>query len=283
MAFRFLRRHRGLLQVLPYRWRCYFAYRISKKRFHRYLKQKVGSVVDVNPGLAPPREVLLTTALMHHREIAAKANRYRFLATGYWTMQGFLQRLEQFGFDLQTAEAVMELGCGGARVIRHLRRIDSIRLVGTDVNRASIEWCQRHVPGIEFHVNGLRPPLRFADDASFDLVLAYSVFTHIPLDLQVPWLEEIRRVLRPGGFFIGTVLGQKMAEKMLEAEDQKRLQQDGHFTLEASDPRASTSTQLAKSWDVFQTREHMLKSFGAVFNVLDYKAAAQASVVLQKP
>ncbi|MGY1688890.1 class I SAM-dependent methyltransferase [Geodermatophilus sp. SYSU D01105] len=50
------------------------------------------------------------------------------------------------------------------------------------------------------------PPLPF-DDGRFDLVLGYSVFTHLPVDHQDAWLAELRRVTRPGGLLLLTVHG----------------------------------------------------------------------------
>ena len=46
-----------------------------------------------------------------------------------------------------------------------------------------------------FEVNGPEPPLPYADD-SFDLVYALSVLTHLPVETQRRWLEELARVAR---------------------------------------------------------------------------------------
>ena len=58
-----------------------------------------------------------------------------------------------------------------------------------------VEWCQANLTGIDFYHNELSPPLDFAEDNSFDLMLASSVFTHIPLETQELWLAEMQRVL----------------------------------------------------------------------------------------
>jgi len=42
-------------------------------------------------------------------------------------------------------------------------------------------------------------------DSFFNLVYAYSVFTHLPEPAQNVWIPEIARVLRPGGVFVCTV------------------------------------------------------------------------------
>ncbi len=54
------------------------------------------------------------------------------------------------------------------------------------------------------------PPLEF-DSASFDLVWAISVFTHLT-DNSIPWLLELHRILKPGGLLIATYMGRWTSE-----------------------------------------------------------------------
>ena len=126
---------------------------------------------------------------------------------------------------------------------RHRR----LRVVGTDVNAAQIEWARKHVPGIEFHVNELEPPLSFAEDEAVRPRDRSSVFTHIPLDLQRPWLEEIRRILRPSGYFLCTVAGAHHIGIQLSKELRRRLDEEGQVTLNAHDPGVSYATTAAGS------------------------------------
>lgn len=114
---------------------------------------------------------------------------------------------------------------------------------------------------------------------------AASVFTHIPLDLQRPWLAEIRRILRPGGYFLCTVAGAHHIRIQLSTELRRLLDREGHVTLNADDPGVSYATKAAGSWDVFQTREEVQRSFGSVFEVLSYSASetGQDTLVLRKP
>ncbi len=238
----------------------------------------------IDPGPAAPPELVAQTSVLYERDIPASADRDGYFAGGYLGVLGLLETVERFGFDLRTAKAVLDFGCGAGKNIRLLRGIQGVLPVGTDVNAAQIDWAQKHVPGVEFHVNEFEPPLRFAEDNSFDLVNAASVFTHIPLHIQGPWLKEIRRILRPGGYFICTVAGEYHIRIQLSPELQRRLSEVGHVTLTPEDAGVSYATKAAGSCDVFQTREAVLRSFGSVFEVLHYSALAvgQDNLVLRK-
>lgn len=138
------------------------------------------------------------------------------------------------------------------------------------------------MPDIDFFRNSLEPPLAFAEDESFDLAFANSVFTHIPLDLQGPWIAELRRILRPGGMLICNVIGRSLQEKMLGNDDLATLRKKGHLTIDSASEKASLSTQLIGSWDVFQTMQEVLKAFRAYFHVRDYLPRPLDLLILEK-
>jgi SAM-dependent methyltransferase len=276
----------AFILFLPRREQPRLQHLLRRHRFRRYLKQRLGArFTPVDPGPAAPPELVVQTSVLAERDLPAAADPDAYFAGGYLGSLMHLATVERFGFDIGAATAVLDFGCGAAKNTRLLRGIHDLRVVGTDVNAAQIEWARKHVPGIEFHVNEREPPLRFAEDESFDLVTAASVFTHIPLDLQRPWLKEIRRILRPGGYFLCTVAGAHHIGIQLSAELRERLEREGHVTLNADDPGVSYATKAAGSWDVFQTREEVRRSFGSVFEVLSYNASetAQDTLVLRRP
>jgi SAM-dependent methyltransferase len=177
---------------------------------------------------------------------------------------------------------VLEFGCASGRLIRHLRCIDGIRLAGTDLDDEPIQWCRANLPGVEFHVNGFRPPLEFAEDNAFDLVFAASVFTHIPDEVRYGWIQEMQRILSPGGFLICTLHGPYHEAAMLSADDRARLRRQGRLTLEATDPRTSLSSRITGQCDVFATRSEVLREYGSVLRVRDYVPDFQDILIAQK-
>jgi SAM-dependent methyltransferase len=240
-------------------------------------------MVEIDPGPMGPEEIIMKTAVLKQEEAAWSLNPHNYFEQSYRQLRTWFQALEPFGFNPRTVGAVLELGCGSARLIRHLRCMRGTRLVGCDLVAAQIAWCAQNIPGVEFHVNGLKPPLEFADDNVFDLAYAASVFTHIPFGTQERWIKEMARVLRPGGFLVCDVLGAYHQQRMLDPEDLQKLTRDGRLEITAENKKASLSTQLIGSWDVFMTRAEFLRIFRKHFEVLDYLPTHLDLLLLRKP
>ena len=258
---------------------------IEQNRFNKYVSQKLElNFRQVEPGTVPPKELIAKTAALNEQELEKQSNADVYFETGYYSVLRLFKILDHFGINPRTIGSIFELGCGTARLLRHFRCIDGVRLVGSDVNLEMIEWCKNNLSGMEFYDNELTPPLSFAEDDSFDLMLASSVFTHIPLDTQGLWLQEMKRILRPGGIFICSVLGQNHASLLLDSEEIAELNKTGNFTLTSDDSKATFSTRVGGSgWDVFQTRAEVIRVFGSFFQIVDYIPGGQDFLVLRKP
>jgi SAM-dependent methyltransferase len=80
--------------------------------------------------------------------------------------------------------------------------------VGCDIDSEAVAWCSKSLTGGKFIATSAMPPLPFADSA-FDFLYAISVVTHLPEAMQLAWLKELSRVLRPGGHALISVHGQE--------------------------------------------------------------------------
>jgi SAM-dependent methyltransferase len=138
--------------------------------------------------------------------------------------------LDRSGVAIGSLRAILDFGCGCGRVLRRWRDLDA-RICGTDVNTAAVNWCQAHLPFVEVGVNRLEPPLEYCD-ASFDLVYAISVFTHLPVKTQLAWRDELRRVLRPGGLLLLSVAGYAYVDRLTRKE--RRIYTDGGCVVRRS-------------------------------------------------
>lgn len=279
------------LVVLPEKVVLRWSHEYAKKRYHRFLEQRVSPewlVSGVQDGPAMSNRLRLLTRSLDEQFYESEYSDDQFFYESYRQAYHFSTLLEKFDFNFRTCGAILDFGCGSARILRLFRYISGVRLVGADANPECIQWCIENVPGCQFHLNQLDPPLTFSKGSEFGLIVALSVFTHIPLHQQTEWLEEMKRILRPGGILLCTVVGTSHFNAQLGTEAKRLLNQTGEVTLGKDDPGVSFSTKAGGSqFDVFQRRDKVIDVFGRVLKMLDYIPSSRAPIgqdllVLQK-
>lgn len=122
---------------------------------------------------------------------------------GFAALQASLARA---GTTAASLGRILDFGCGVGRVLRYWHGQPDVELHGTDLNPESIAWCAHNLTFAQFKTNWLAPALDYPD-GYFGFVYALSVFTHLPEELQLPWLRELIRVTRPGGLLYLTTHG----------------------------------------------------------------------------
>jgi SAM-dependent methyltransferase len=167
-----------------------------------------------HPDFAAPSPLILF-------ETQQTTNLRNFYEGGLWRAQA-LDKIA--GTYLPSgAIRVCEWGCGPGRVIRHFRQINRDRFAevfGTDYNQKTIGWCRRNIPDVHFDVNGLQPPLPYVE-GHFDFLYSISVLTHLPREQQSEWVNELLRVIRPGGILFLTVHGDSFKSQLLPREQEE--------------------------------------------------------------
>ncbi len=114
-------------------------------------------------------------------------------------------RAAALGQPLSDGRAFLDFGCGWGRFLRFFwKDVGAEALHGCDVWPQAIDLCRDlGVPGnLDRLYHWGRLPYA---DASMDMVMSYSVFTHLPEAPHRHWVAEIARVLRPGGIFALTL------------------------------------------------------------------------------
>ncbi|WP_433054404.1 class I SAM-dependent DNA methyltransferase [Dactylosporangium sp. CS-033363] len=91
---------------------------------------------------------------------------------------------------------VADIGCGPGHVTAHLHRL-GLDAIGIDLSPAMIELARRENPSVRFEVGDMTD-LR-ADIKEMAGVIAFWSLIHIPDDLVPTVLDQLKRVLRPGG------------------------------------------------------------------------------------
>lgn len=101
---------------------------------------------------------------------------------------------------------VLDFGCGVGRVALQLSAQQGLPTHGCDIDASAIEYMKGQLPETDLRVTGFNPPLPY-EDGAFDGVYSVSIWTHLSLAQQKPWLEEMARILRPGGLALITTSG----------------------------------------------------------------------------
>jgi SAM-dependent methyltransferase len=131
------------------------------------------------------------------------------LAAGgdYYTADIVVEALERGGGDISAVRRALDFGCSSGRTLRPLvAAYPEIEWHGVDPNAPAVEWAAEHVTGARFAVSRSDPPLD-CPDGSFDLVYAVSIWSHFDEPSARRWLEEIHRVIEPGGHLVLTIHG----------------------------------------------------------------------------
>jgi SAM-dependent methyltransferase len=154
---------------------------------------------------------------------------------------------------------LLDWGCGCGRVLRHWSQLRDVRLSGCDIDRTMVAWCRDDLPFADVVVNELSPPLPY-DEGSFGLVYAFSVMTHLSEELQREWVEDVRRTLRPGGYFVFSTLGEYYASRNRLTRAERAAFEQGHLVVlyegsagtslcSAYHPPAYVREKLARGFD----------------------------------
>jgi SAM-dependent methyltransferase len=136
---------------------------------------------------------------------ANKADQEAFFASGYRGALTYQTELLDYGASPQRMQNILEMGVGLGRLILHYFPFQA-NLYGCDVTPEAVEWTRSKLGHrVQVQLTGLEPPLPYPD-SMFDFVYANSVFTHVPCSLIDRWAAELRRIVKPGGFLIFSVL-----------------------------------------------------------------------------
>ncbi|MEX2613371.1 MAG: methyltransferase domain-containing protein [Gaiellaceae bacterium] len=108
------------------------------------------------------------------------------------------ERIPLFQEAIGQGKAVLDLGCRSGALTRHF--LDGNEVVGIDVDRAALAKAEQL--GIDVIAADVEEPLPL-ETATFDAVVAGELLEHLRFPDAV--VAEARRVLRPGGIFVGSV------------------------------------------------------------------------------
>lgn len=177
-------------------------------------------------GYRRPAEAVPVPPVELMYRVADTRNEAYFLASGNRHANDVVRMLRRHK-PLDRIGQFLDWGCGCGRVTRHLAGfLPAAGLCGADIDAEAIRWLAAALPRGEFHASGFVPPLPFAA-GRFDFVLASSVFTHLTESHQAAWLDEMARILAPGGILLFTTHGPHAARMVNHANVLLDLERSG--------------------------------------------------------
>jgi len=180
----------------------------------------------------------------------------RFLRRGRVVSKTIRETLDMNGLEIERLHAILDFGCGVGRVMRHWNLLLNAALHGTDYNPTLVEWCKENLKFAEFRVNADSGGLRY-ESGTFDFIYAFSVFTHFSEPLQLFWINELSRVLKPGGHIYFTTHGDYFFPQLSVEEKNRFL--NGELVVRGAEH--SGSNTCAAYHPPAYVRENMARDF----------------------
>jgi SAM-dependent methyltransferase len=132
--------------------------------------------------------------------------------------------LARVGTSLGAVSRGLDFGCSSGRVVRVLQAAyPDAQWHGVDPTAGAIAWARAHLPDIEFEQSPQEPPLDYPDE-TFDFVVAISIWSHFGEVAAVHWLDEMHRIVRPGGLLVLSTHGLQSIAYYAGTGERSRLQ-----------------------------------------------------------
>jgi SAM-dependent methyltransferase len=223
-------------------------------------------------------------AKLRHR-VHGQADRDSFSRVGEECARNIRELLASHQRPLESLGHVLDFGCGCGRVLRHFAALSpKVQFLGTDIDPEGIAWNKSHLSMGSFEVNNAMPPTRHAS-GTFDLLYAISIFTHLDEPYQFAWLDEIARLLKPGGIALLTVHGET-GHAAMAPEKRSQLQAKG-FVFEVAETGRFKLDGLPDFYQTaYHTEAYIRSHWNRGMRILGYHPAAinhhQDAVILER-
>jgi len=157
----------------------------------------------------PPNDILLL-------------DRRRIFAGDLFFCDLIAELSEEVGLNLSRGD-YLDFGCASGRIVRNMAAaFPGAAWHGCDPRRSAIEWAQANFPQIRFYANAQVPPLEYEGE-SMDGIFACSIWSHFSRRAGRAWLDEMERILKPGGWLLLTTSGEDLIDRDVPEEHRDRV------------------------------------------------------------
>jgi SAM-dependent methyltransferase len=164
-----------------------------------------------------PDGIALPPARLRADVSSRGTNAREFLKRGARAAATVRSAAESAGVELEALEVILDFGCGCGRVARRWANLDGPEIHGCDPSQDAVSWCRENLGFLEATVSRDEPPAPYPPQR-FDLIYAFSVFTHLTEPLQRSWAEELARIAKPNGLLLLTTHGDAYRDRLPAAE-----------------------------------------------------------------
>jgi SAM-dependent methyltransferase len=189
-------------------------------------------------------------------------------ATWHNRLELLVQR--HMGRETKDLERILDWGVGCGRIARHFLERGHRNIFGADIDDLNIQWLRSNFGWKDAIRVDFDPPMPYPD-GHFDLVYAHSVLTHLSYADQFRWLEEIKRILKPGGMAFLTVSAEA-GFYVSRYEDTKKPIMDEYLRGGFVDVENQSYTGVDEGREgyyrlVFHTRQFVMEKWGSILSV----------------
>lgn len=164
---------------------------------------------------------------------------------------------------------IIDWGCGSGRLTMHIANyFKNANVVGVDVDPVNIDWCNQNLNSFDALQIPWSTPTSL-ESKKYDLLFAFSVFSHISRKNIQIWLSEIYRIMKNNSYLIITTLGPiSTASRKAGESFYKKLEENGYVEWvnkgQIDDQRPTEDHYL----NIAMTYEFAKQQFSVYFDVL---------------
>lgn len=182
---------------------------------------------------------------------------------------------------ISAIDAILDWGCGSGRVIRQLAKLIAPgKLFGCDVDTEAINWDQENILGPQFKRINPYPPTPYPND-KFDVIYGISVMTHLDEETQLLWLEELKRIARPGGIVALSVIGQNLRSERMPASLAQEFSKNGFASFVPDYSNSLTEFSHENYYkEAYHSPDYIVSRWGRYFSVAEYVETKHQDIVI---
>jgi ubiquinone/menaquinone biosynthesis C-methylase UbiE len=118
---------------------------------------------------------------------------------------GAIERAIVEAYGLPDDGYLIDVGCGAGRLTLTIENKPRLRYLGTDVVPGLIDYCRKTYRK-DWRFETVEQLLIPEQDEAADMIVAFSLFTHLLHEQSYNYLADFHRVLKPGGLVVFSFL-----------------------------------------------------------------------------